>query len=257
MSPHFFGLPVDFLLGHIQDPVSGEVSEWIQEHQTRLRIAFEGAQERLRVAAERRNLVLLWDFSAKACHKIQDLWGSVVYRVLKAPKDRGSVYTIAPTSDLSKVKHVHRTRLKAVVGAGTPDHGVAPFSPPLNQQQSEDESPPDGDLFVLRQEVPNTTPIRAAAVTLATPRLLLPQVDLVPNLPGPSVESPAVAGAPSVLRVDPPALYPGEVAVRHSVRSTAGHHSNVHHLPRSAGDVVRGAANSDPVSSSALFRPWN
>ncbi len=41
-------------------------------------------------------LVLLRDFSVKGCNKIQDPWGSVVYRVLKAPKDRGSVYTIGP-----------------------------------------------------------------------------------------------------------------------------------------------------------------
>lgn len=46
-------LPVDFLLGQVQDPVSGYVNEWIQEHQTHLQIAFEGTRERLRVAAER------------------------------------------------------------------------------------------------------------------------------------------------------------------------------------------------------------
>lgn len=42
-------LPVDFLLGR----VGGGVHEWMQEHQTRLQIAFEGARERLKVAAER------------------------------------------------------------------------------------------------------------------------------------------------------------------------------------------------------------
>uniref|UniRef100_A0A3P8S9K2 Gypsy retrotransposon integrase-like protein 1 n=1 Tax=Amphiprion percula TaxID=161767 RepID=A0A3P8S9K2_AMPPE len=58
-SPFFlmFGqeprLPVDFLLGRVQDPVGGSIHEWIQEHQTRLQIAFEGARERLKVAAER------------------------------------------------------------------------------------------------------------------------------------------------------------------------------------------------------------
>lgn len=94
-SPFFlmFGqeprLPVDFLLGRAQDPVEGEVHEWIYEHQTRLRLAFEGAKEWLRVAANRRKrahdkqvrdvpfkegqLVLLQDFSTCGRHKICNL----------------------------------------------------------------------------------------------------------------------------------------------------------------------------------------
>ncbi len=53
-SPHFlmFGqeprLPVDFLLGRVQEPVAGRVHEWVIEHQTRLQVAFEGARERAR-----------------------------------------------------------------------------------------------------------------------------------------------------------------------------------------------------------------
>lgn len=45
-------LPVDFLLGKVQDPVGGEVHEWMHGHQTQLQLAFEGAQERLKVAAK-------------------------------------------------------------------------------------------------------------------------------------------------------------------------------------------------------------
>ncbi|KAL2102145.1 hypothetical protein ACEWY4_001313 [Coilia grayii] len=51
-SPHFlmFGqepqLPVDFLLGRVPPPVQGRVCDWIQEHQTRLQVAFDGARER-------------------------------------------------------------------------------------------------------------------------------------------------------------------------------------------------------------------
>lgn len=33
---------------------AGSVHEWVIKHQTRLQVAFEGAQEQLRVAAERR-----------------------------------------------------------------------------------------------------------------------------------------------------------------------------------------------------------
>lgn len=36
-------LPVDFLLGRIQEPVVGSTHDWNLEHQTRLRHAFERA----------------------------------------------------------------------------------------------------------------------------------------------------------------------------------------------------------------------
>ena len=35
-------LPVDFLLGRIESPVGGTVHEWVQKHQARLQVAFEG-----------------------------------------------------------------------------------------------------------------------------------------------------------------------------------------------------------------------
>lgn len=41
-------LPVDLLLGHVQEPTAGGV------HQARLQVAFESARERLKVAATRR-----------------------------------------------------------------------------------------------------------------------------------------------------------------------------------------------------------
>lgn len=46
-------LPVDFLLGRVQDPVPGEVQDWVVEHCARLRVAFEGARERILAAAGR------------------------------------------------------------------------------------------------------------------------------------------------------------------------------------------------------------
>lgn len=58
-SPFFlmFGqeprLPVDFLLGRVQELLHGGVHEWIhREHSARLQVAFEGARERLGVAAQ-------------------------------------------------------------------------------------------------------------------------------------------------------------------------------------------------------------
>lgn len=47
---------------------------------------------------------------------------------------------------------------------------------------------------------------------------------------------------------------PNDEAVRRSSRTTAGQHSNIHRLPRSAGVVD----NEDGASRaiSAIFRPW-
>ncbi|KAK1878636.1 Envelopment polyprotein [Dissostichus eleginoides] len=48
-------------------------------------------------------------------------------------------------------------------------------------------------------------------------------------------------------------------ALRRTVRSTAGHHSNVHHLPRPSGPQDDAASElARPVSNaqSVVFRPW-
>lgn len=272
-SPFFlmFGqeprLPVDFLLGRVQDPVHGHVHEWIREHQTRLQIAFEGARERLKSAAERRKnnhdqhvrddplkegqLVLLRNVGAQGRHKIQDFWSSVVYRVLKAPKGGGSVYTIAPVDDHTRVRHVHRTLLKAVVGAGSPNrntvgHSSLPRGPP-----SEDQMSFDGDLFMVQE-----SPLEAGPVQPTSPELLL-EPDPFPTLDVP--EAPVAVDPLLVPPADPVGPGPSQGITRRTARSTAGQHSNIHHLPRSAGGVAAGGAGStNPMSSviSAHFRPW-
>lgn len=284
-SPFFlmFGqeprLPVDFLLGQVQDPVGGEVTDWIREHQTRLQVAFEGAQERLRVAAERRRKnhdqhvrdaplqegqrVLLRDFNVRGRNKIQDLWGSVVYSVLRAPKDRGSVYTIAPLGDQTKAKHVHRSLLKAVIGAGSPGYTSDPLAPPSDQPHFEDEVPNDGSWFVLRYGAPSVIPNPTAAVPQTTPHGLHSQTG--PPLVGsvPPVSPVAVAANEPSVRLEVPATTQSgteEVTLRRTLRSTAGHHSNVNHLPRSVGERAQAVANPpEPVSNAvtAIFRPWN
>ncbi|KAL0194732.1 hypothetical protein M9458_008304, partial [Cirrhinus mrigala] len=161
-------LPVDFLLGRVQEPFAGSVHRWILEQQDRLQVAFKGARERLGVAADRRKarhdlqvkeaplkegqLVYLRDYSVRGRCKIQDLWSSVVYQVLRAPKEGGPVYTIAPTTDLSKVKQVHRSLLKALIGQDPPlelpDPLVIEPLQPLEEEHDEE------DLFVLVPETP-------------------------------------------------------------------------------------------------------
>ncbi|KAL1264142.1 hypothetical protein QQF64_004497 [Cirrhinus molitorella] len=124
-SPHFLMfsqdplLPIDFLLGRVQESEAGTVHDWVREHQTRLQIAFDGARERLIGAASCRKeqhdqkvkedplhegqRVYLRQLGVKGRHKIQDHWCSDVYQVLKAPKDRGVVYTVAPVNNLGKI----------------------------------------------------------------------------------------------------------------------------------------------------------
>ncbi|XP_049326012.1 C-type mannose receptor 2-like [Astyanax mexicanus] len=45
---------IDFILGQVQDPVPGEVQDWVVEHQAKLKLAFDEAYEQLLVAAGRR-----------------------------------------------------------------------------------------------------------------------------------------------------------------------------------------------------------
>jgi len=55
----------------------------------------------------------LRDVRVRGRHKIQDIWSTVVYKVLRAPAVGGSVYTIAPAvNDPHQLKHVHRSLRK-------------------------------------------------------------------------------------------------------------------------------------------------
>lgn len=114
-SPFFlmFGqeprLPIHFLLGLVESPVNGSIHEWVQEHQAHLEVTFEGTRERLEHAADWRKrvhdqhvrdlplqegqLVYLRNFHARGPQKTRDRWSSVRYRVLRRPKEGGSVYT--------------------------------------------------------------------------------------------------------------------------------------------------------------------
>lgn len=267
-------LPVDFLLGRVESPVGGTVHEWVQEHQARLRVAFEGARERLQHAADRKTqthdthvkdmplgegqLVFLLDFSARGPHKTRDRWSSVRYRVLRAPREGGPVYTIVPVDDPTKVRQVHRNMLKAVVGVNPLD-GAPPCNLVVEEPPAADEPSYEDGLWVLEQ----SPPVRPSALPCnrSTLNPLPPHKGLVssdPDSPGGSSPTIPPVGA-STLRVASPdgCSGPSYVAPRRTTRSTAGNHNNVHHLPRPVGEVA--VANPPPVVSnsvSAFFRPW-
>ncbi|XP_035989238.1 uncharacterized protein LOC118561320 [Fundulus heteroclitus] len=256
-------LPLDFLLGRVESPVGGSVHEWVQEHHARLQVAFDGAREHLKHAADRRRqthdtqvkhrplkegqLVFLRDFTARGPYKTRDRWSSVKYEVLRAPKDGGSVYTIVPLDDQTKVRQVHRTMLKPVVGVVPPDH-ISPHNlPPVEKGLSEDSGPFDYDLFVCEQQ-----PLVVASA-LPSGRLLpqTPSQELgPPSEPAASIEPSTSLAVPSTSCADP-------MALRHSKRPIAGQHTNVHHLPRPAGDIHPGGSSASLSTVSALFRPWN
>ena len=191
------GLPVDFLLGRVRDPVPGKVQDWVAEHQARVRVAFEHAQDHLLAAAGHRKerydqgvddellrvgqLVYIRDHSARGHHKIHDIWSSVVYQVHRVPHGEGSVYTIAPVGDLERVRNVHRNMLKAQVGPTmvAPPHVPLPSLPTV----PEGNSSSDDDPWVM---VPETL-LPSAAVgagnssargpVVATPSKDLPVLD--------------------------------------------------------------------------------
>lgn len=177
----------------------------------------------------------------------------------RAPGEGGSVYTIVPVDDPTKVKHVHRNMLKAVVGVDT--SGCASSNNSfVEEPPSVDEHSFEYDLMVLR----HPPSVRSSAVpstrsTTVTPSTSQGPVPSDPGSPAGSSSMMPHAGASTSLAV-PPVSCPGpsHKAPRRTIRSTAGHHSNVHRLPRPVGEVAPAdppAFVSDAVS--ALFRPWS
>ncbi|KAL1259109.1 hypothetical protein QQF64_009686 [Cirrhinus molitorella] len=132
MSPYFlmFGcepkLPVDFLLNN-QEEISETPEQWIVEHQGRLQAAYGEVQERLREKVARRNrsykgrindygfregeLVYLKNHH-RGRHKIQDVYDSCLYKVVREPGEQGAVYSVAPVSQAGPVKQVHRMEMR-------------------------------------------------------------------------------------------------------------------------------------------------
>ncbi len=174
-SPHYFmfgqepRLPVDFLLGRVEKTVAGNVYEWVIEHQTRLSNSIAGGF--WRVAAECRKvqhdsrvrdtplsdgqLFFLCNDGVRGRSKIQDLWSPVVYQVVRARKEGGSVYSIAPVDELDKVRQVHRSLLKVRTQKDFPVQistrsPVVESVPPLGEQVSSEQE----DLWVLGPETP-------------------------------------------------------------------------------------------------------
>lgn len=244
--------------------------QWVEEHQARLKVAFEGARDRLQVAANRRKvkydrcvkelpldegqLVYLRDHGVRGRHKIQDRWSSTLYRVVKAPLGGGSVYTIAPEQDLGKVRHVHRSSLKPrAQGELLLDLPEVRVESPV-EVVIEEEEPIEGDLVYVVSGVP----IVDQGVTLIRSPLRLVDVPVSGTVESAEVEVSDGGTSPLPVPTEGGPNDQPEVTLRRTRRIGAGLHSNVHHLPQTVGREAR--SSSPPASASnsvrAVFRPW-
>lgn len=279
-SPYYlmFGrepqLPIDFLLGRVEEPRPGQVHDWVVEHQARLRIAFDGARGRLEAAARKRKdhhdatvrtmplqvgqQVLLRDYGVRGRNKIQDKWSSTIYKVLKTPADHGQVYTIAPEDDLDKVRYVHRSSLKPYSGITCPNSSSRTVATseevePFGGQVPQDGDPWEEDDLCLIQPPP-------ARVSEYAPI----NNDYPPGF-GEAGTRPDASPPAQVVEVETAGAQDsttdgGTIGLRRTTRVTAGQHSNRHRLPQAAGAGPSGAANSQiPGTCSSIlpvFRPW-
>lgn len=271
-QPYFlmFGLeaqlPIDFLLGRVEEPVHGPVHSWVQDHQKRLNVAYEGARKRMQMAAHKRaerqaapaseplqlhQLVFLRDHSRRGRNKIQDHWSPTPHRILKVPDDAGPVYTVAPLDQPGKVKHVNRQSIKPIPSNLCENFNrnakrtTSPILPPETLLRTEE----DGDIYAWQQREPpggNTCPPPPVEVN--------PQLEQASEQPGNvgNLQSRVnLPPGPSMVKATSLPPSPPNVTPRRTTRSTAGHHPNIHRLPQP------GAARPPSVNSIlALHRPW-
>ncbi|KAL6473508.1 hypothetical protein MHYP_G00170690 [Metynnis hypsauchen] len=244
-SPHFlmFGqepqLPIDFLLGRVETVEGGGICDWVQEHQRRLQVAFEGARERLQAAAQRRKgrhdqfvkpnpldvgqLVYLRDYLVRGRNKIRDAWRAVVYKVVRAPEPGGVVYSVSPLQDPDRVQQVHRVMLKPVPQSPPV---VAPQvvnpSPGVESDQRWGEDPGQWVVVGTAREPPRPSQPSHVDPIIGNP------VEVSPLA---SVGVGAVVPTESLTEACSPQLE----ARRRTPRVNAGQHRNLYHLPVSVG----------------------
>ncbi|KAL2095584.1 hypothetical protein ACEWY4_007732 [Coilia grayii] len=167
---------------------------------------------------------------------IQQLYVLYVHQVLRAPKEGGVVYSVAPLDDLSKSRQVHRSLIKPVIGENAPMPPAVgqpmglPCTPQATQQEDETDdydlaiSGRPTHLQVSERDVPGVAslteePMKGESVAIDSNRSSF----LVPE--------PETNGFPGL----EDSSLPGPSGVMATLRrtSTAGQHSNIYHLPRS------------------------
>ena len=243
-------LPVDLLLGQAdEEPASITPDDWVTKHQDHLASVYVAAKKHLEAAATAREqrqpptttaILPVGTLVYRKNHvlgrrKIQDVWESTVYQVVKCLDNVGTVYKIQSRSNPEQQKTVHRSELRPITERGVlvSEPLVAP--PPPRQR---DETPPlgnasedeDSNSSLLSGFISSPCNVSSIAEQEPAPDPQPPETGLV------SMEEPA-----GLSESNPPSPEGPETAlqfllgpemIRRSHRTTAGQHSNPFRLPQ-------------------------
>lgn len=188
----------------------------------------------------------------------------VLYRVVHAPRENGTVYTIAPRDDLGKIKRVHRSLLKVCLCRDPPleDSFSDSLTGSLVIEQEELPGDEEEDLWVV---VPHAPQVNTAPVSGTTPLGVGGSVTGQEGLTSSGLDGVGVTaglGRPVVPVTALPSQSTGREGidreVRRTTRATAGQHPNLHRLPRAVVAETGAPEVLGTTSSvSVMFRPWD
>ncbi len=297
-EPH---LPVDFMLG--LDDYGPTNVDWMADHRDNLERIFNNARARLQKAAAQRaqvndakvsqmslregQLVYQRAHAHKGRMKIQDAWDPTTYRIVRCPEGQGSVYSIVPV-DGGKVRRIHRSELRPVyVPSDGQIESLGLF--PLSEDPEEWRR---DDMIVMVSGEPGMPVENELCMSLPAEEGDLDELTLVPcqqqeqpvqrqvDPVSQQQEQPVQLQVdpvsqqqeqPVQLQVDPVSQQQEQPVqlqvdpVRRTTRSTAGQHTNLHHLPQSAvcREVQPNVYISLPMTelsngtNTLFFRPWS
>uniref|UniRef100_A0A8C5DJ52 Integrase catalytic domain-containing protein n=1 Tax=Gouania willdenowi TaxID=441366 RepID=A0A8C5DJ52_GOUWI len=268
-------LPVDFLLGTSQEsPATRSPQDWVDEHRNHLTVVYAQAKERLQQAAARRNChykpnvtsvlppgTLVYKKShALGRHKIHDAWDPTVYVVVKSMDQEGRVYQIRPRDAMGSHKNVNRAEIKVLTtvqdcsekNTSLPDPGLLCNAPPdIPPELSDNDSEEEDIVIVMDQNPPRVrapSSPRQAQSAESGPQSLAPIT--VPPLATQNLRQ--TLGNDTSLNTN--------VMLRRTHRTTAGHHTNMYHLPRAVNQSTVASLQSAPQAMCQgqryAFRPW-
>ncbi|KAL7875352.1 hypothetical protein AOLI_G00103150 [Acnodon oligacanthus] len=176
-KPH---LPVDALLGVVEEGgQDGPAEDWVKEHQEHLQSAYALANCHLQDATAQRikqqpegNAVPLPIGTVVYCknhllgrHKIQDVWDSTRYKIVKCLDEVGRVYTISPVEGYGQEKNVHQNELRVAPGsvmqASTDeDEGTAPSPVSVVRPQDDEGEEMVSVVVVTSRDLEPGEPLR-------------------------------------------------------------------------------------------------
>uniref|UniRef100_A0A3B1KDF0 Gypsy retrotransposon integrase-like protein 1 n=1 Tax=Astyanax mexicanus TaxID=7994 RepID=A0A3B1KDF0_ASTMX len=164
-------LPIDRMLGDIGEGCVevSDPSDWVTQHKRHLSEVYASTREQLESAAAYRRrergtpVPILSAGTLVRCknhfqgrHKIQDLWRSTTFQVVKCLDEVGTLYKIRPVEGEGCCKTMHRSELKPVSDI---DKGqvlrVPVGTPPCHRtrKESDEESTPEGMVLRVRSRV--------------------------------------------------------------------------------------------------------